>query len=114
MGILLVHCLTVGGRGQWVVGINQYIASLHGAVGSANTSVCCLTVPCIEAVYSQVHRTHHPWGNRNRYMLRCSACGGPTFKLLDIIIGQIMRIKLHSCLQHSLDILGVALNLSFS
>ena len=43
-------------------------------------------------------------------MLRSSACGGPTFKL-HYIVRQNIHIKLHSCLECSLDIFGVTLNL---
>ena len=43
-------------------------------------------------------------------MVRCTACGGPTIKL-HYITRLIINIQLHSCLQHSLDIFWVLVNL---
>ena len=54
--------------------------------------------------------THHSWVKSRRHMLRCSACGGPTFKV-HYIVRQIITIELHSCLQCPLDILGFTIHL---
>ena len=43
-------------------------------------------------------------------MVRCTACGGPTIKL-HYITRLLINIQLHSCLQHSLDIFWVLVNL---